>query len=264
MQYLLPGVIVMNVLLAQYRRRVAEDLRDGIVDRFRSLPMSCWCSSAAPSPISPATRSPWLHRRRRRAHGVPARCWRASGDRRSRSCPALHLRRLLALHVSRHGGEGAAGGTAAEPPGRWLPVYLSGVWIPVETMSPRLQWFARNQPVNGLVEALRRERRRARAHHVWVSVTCAPASCSSPCRFACGATGATATEAVLRGRPWRTAPHRSTHEADVAMPYRPLRKPAATASGSCPPLPASIRRSARGGLAPTGVPDPRRDGRAQG
>jgi hypothetical protein len=41
-QYLLPGVIVMNVLLGASvtAAGMAEDLRDGIVDRFRSLPMS--------------------------------------------------------------------------------------------------------------------------------------------------------------------------------------------------------------------------------
>jgi ABC-type multidrug transport system permease subunit len=51
-------------------------------------------------------------------------------------------------------------------------VYLSGVWIPVETMSPRLRWFARNQPVNRLVEALRAVSDGEPAlHHVWVSVT---------------------------------------------------------------------------------------------
>ena len=41
-QYLLPGVIVMNVLLGASvtAAGMAEDLRDGIVDRFRSLPIS--------------------------------------------------------------------------------------------------------------------------------------------------------------------------------------------------------------------------------
>jgi len=50
-------------------------------------------------------------------------------------------------------------------------VYLSGTWIPVETMSSKLRVFARNQPVNVLVEALRALGNGEPAfHYVWQSV----------------------------------------------------------------------------------------------
>ena len=58
--FLLPGVLVMQITLAAGTTGVgiATDLRDGIIDRFRSLPIAQPpCSSAAPPPISPATRS---------------------------------------------------------------------------------------------------------------------------------------------------------------------------------------------------------------
>ncbi len=50
-------------------------------------------------------------------------------------------------------------------------VYLSGAWIPIETMSSGVQKFARNQPINALVEALRALGNGTPAYHwVWQSL----------------------------------------------------------------------------------------------
>ena len=174
-QYLLPGVIVMNVLLGASvtAAGMAEDLRDGIVDRFRSLPIS----------------------------RVAVLLGRTVADLARNSIALAFLLVVGALMGFRfHGGVAAAIGClllvllftfavswlftflgmAVKDPQAApllsllvaLPlVYLSGVWIPVESMSPRLQWFARNQPVNVLVEALRALSAGEPARHdVWVSV----------------------------------------------------------------------------------------------
>jgi ABC-2 type transport system ATP-binding protein len=174
-QYLLPGVIVMNVLLGASvtAAGMAEDLRDGIVDRFRSLPMS----------------------------RVAVLVGRTLADL-GRNAIALALLVVVGVFMGFRfdGGAPAAIGCLAlvllfvfavswlftflgmavkEPQAApllsllvALPlVYLSGVWIPVGSMSPRLQWFARNQPVNVLVEALRALSAGEPAlHRVWVSM----------------------------------------------------------------------------------------------
>ena len=174
-QYLLPGVIVMNVLLGASvtAAGMAEDLRDGIVDRFRSLPIS----------------------------RVAVLVGRTVADLARNTIALAFLVVVGAFMGFRfHGGVAAAIGClllvllftfavswlftflgmAVKDPQAApllsllvaLPlVYLSGVWIPVESMSPRLQWFARNQPVNVLVEALRALSAGEPARHdVWVSV----------------------------------------------------------------------------------------------
>ena len=174
-QYLLPGVIVMNVLLGASvtAAGMAEDLRDGIVDRFRSLPIS----------------------------RVAVLVGRTVADLARNTIALAALVVVGAFMGFRfHGGVAAAIGClllvllftfavswlftflgmAVKDPQAApllsllvaLPlVYLSGVWIPVESMSPRLQWFARNQPVNVLVEALRAlSAGEPAAHDVWVSV----------------------------------------------------------------------------------------------
>jgi ABC transporter DrrB family efflux protein len=175
-QYLLPGVIVMNVLLGASvtAAGMAEDLRDGVVDRFRSLPMSRVAVLVGRTIADLA--------RNTIAVALIVVVGAFMGFRLDAGVPAaiggLGLVLLFTFAVS---WLFTFLGMAVKEPQAApllsllvaLPlVYLSGVWIPVETMSPRLQWFARNQPVNGLVEALRAVSDGEPAlHHVWVSVT---------------------------------------------------------------------------------------------
>lgn len=50
-------------------------------------------------------------------------------------------------------------------------VYLSGAWVPVDSMDGAVQAFARNQPVNVLVETVRRLSDGApAAQWVWLSI----------------------------------------------------------------------------------------------
>jgi ABC transporter DrrB family efflux protein len=159
MQFLVPGMLVMHLVLAGSvtSAGVAEDLEAGIIDRFRSLPMS---RSAVLIGRTVADFS-------RNALGL-----------------VLTVAMGFALGFRFHGSAaGAVGGTAlvlafgyalawlfvciglavrvpqvAQLAG-FLPalplVYLSGAFIPVESMSSGLQVFARNQPVTVLVEVLR-------------------------------------------------------------------------------------------------------------
>jgi ABC-2 type transport system permease protein/oleandomycin transport system permease protein len=158
-QYLLPGVIVMNVLLGASVTSfgLAEDLQAGIVDRFRSLPMSRAAVLVGRTIADLA----------RYAVGL-----------------AVTLAVGVALGFRVHGGVAAALGgivlvlafefaiswffaclgmavkepQAAQMAG-FLPalplIYLSGAWVPVASMSAALRPFARNQPVNVVVETVR-------------------------------------------------------------------------------------------------------------
>ena len=120
-QYLLPGVIVMNVLLGASvtAAGMAEDLRDGIVDRFRSLPISRVAVLVGRTLADLARNTIAL------AFLVVVGAFMGfrfdggvrRGDRVSPARPALHLRRVLAVHVPRHGGERPAGRAVVEPPG---------------------------------------------------------------------------------------------------------------------------------------------------
>jgi ABC-2 type transport system permease protein/oleandomycin transport system permease protein len=174
-QYLLPGVIVMNVLLGASvtAAGMAEDLRDGIVDRFRSLPMSRVAVLVGRTVADLA----------RNALGLACVVvvgalmgFRFDGGTAA-AIGCLLLVLLFAFAVS--WGFTFLGMAVKDPQAApllsllvALPlVYLSGVWIPVESMSPRLQWFARNQPVNVLVDALRElSGGEPATHDVWVSV----------------------------------------------------------------------------------------------
>ena len=158
-QYLVPGVLVMTVLLGGgvTASGLSEDVRDGMVDRFRSLPMSRaavllgrtltdvvrYALAIALLVAVGALMGFRLHGGLQSAIGAFALillfafaiswlfCVLGLAVKESQAATLVSL--LVALPL----------------------VYLSGVWIPVESMSARLQVFARNQPVNVLVEAVR-------------------------------------------------------------------------------------------------------------
>ena len=174
-QYLLPGMLVMNVMLnvGMTAFGIAFDLQTGIMDRFRSLPMS---------------RSAVLVGRTvadlvRNALTIAllilvgfAMGFRLLGGVAA-GIAALAVVLLFAYSTS---WVFASVGMAVKDPqaaqfASFAPVlplvFLSGAWIPVATMAGGLQAFARNQPVNVTVEAVRALVNGAPASHwVWLSI----------------------------------------------------------------------------------------------
>jgi len=173
-QFLLPGVLMMSVMfgVSVTSAGIAEDLQAGVIDRFRSLPMS---------------RSAVLVGRTvadlvRTAIGVllVVLVGLLMGYESPSLPNALMAFALILLFAFAISWLSAFVGMVAKQPevaqlAGFLPVlplvFLSGLWIPVETMSGGLQAFARNQPVNVLVESLRALAAGTPAFHwVWQAV----------------------------------------------------------------------------------------------
>lgn len=158
-QYLIPGVLVMSITLAAGGTgvAVAEDVQAGVVDRFRSLPMprhallvgrtvADLCRNAAAMVLVVIV---GLLLGFRFHQGL------------ARGVAALALVALFGFALSwlfAAVGLAVRDVQAAQFVGfaPVLPlVFLSGAWIPVEAMAGPLQPFARNQPVNVTLEAVR-------------------------------------------------------------------------------------------------------------
>jgi ABC transporter DrrB family efflux protein len=174
-QYLLPGMVVMNVMLnaGMTAFGIAADLQTGIIDRFRSLPMS---RSAVLLGRTIADLA-----RNALALALLVLVGFAMGyllhGSLAAGITALAVVLLFAYSTS---WLFASVGLAVKDPqaaqfASFAPVlplvFLSGAWIPVATMAGGLQAFARNQPVNVAVEAVRALGNGAPAFHwVWLSV----------------------------------------------------------------------------------------------
>jgi ABC-2 type transport system permease protein/oleandomycin transport system permease protein len=173
-QYLLPGVVVMSVMfgVSVTSAGVAEDLQAGVIDRFRSLPMS---------------RSAVLVGRTvadlvRTAIGIVlvAIIGLLMGYQLHGIASAIGALALVLFFAFAVSWLFAFVGMVVKQPevaqlAGFLPVlplvFLSGAWIPIETMSGGLQAFARNQPINVLVEAVRALGNGGPAFHwVWQSL----------------------------------------------------------------------------------------------
>lgn len=170
-QYLLPGVVIMSVMLAAGVTAVglAEDVQAGIIDRFRSLPMT------NASLLIGRTVADLL--RNLAAIALIIVAGFALGFRlhagMTAGIAALLLAALFGYTMS---WIFAAVGLAVKDIttaqfvsfAPVLPlVVLSGAWIPVDTMAGGLQAFARNQPVNAVIEAIRALVQGTPAYH-WV------------------------------------------------------------------------------------------------
>ena len=158
-QFLLPGVLVMQVTLAAGATGVglATDLRDGIIDRFRSLPM------AQIAVLTGRTTADLV--RNALGAAVMVAAGFAIGFRLGGGLPGG----IAALGVALFFGYAAtwlfaAAGLAVKDPQAanfigfapvLLFVYLSSAWVPIETMNDAVQGFARHQPVNVTIEAVR-------------------------------------------------------------------------------------------------------------
>jgi ABC-2 type transport system ATP-binding protein len=173
-QYLLPGVLVMSVMLGASvtSAGVAEDLQAGVIDRFRSLPMSrsaVLVGRTVADLVRTAASILVVF-----AVGV------AMGYELHSITAALGGLALLLVFAFAISWLFSSVGIAVKQPeaaqlAGFLPVlplvFVSGVWIPVSTMSGGLQAFARNQPVSVLVEALRALGDGGPAYHwAWQSV----------------------------------------------------------------------------------------------
>ena len=158
-QFLLPGVIVMNLVLAAGTTGVglATDLQEGIIDRFRSLPM------AHVAVLAGRTTTDLL--RSALALVIMVAAGMAIGFRfqggLARGAAALAVALLFGYAVT---WVFAAVGLAVRDPQAatflgfapvLLFVYLSSAWVPVDSMDGAVQAFARNQPVNVTIEAVR-------------------------------------------------------------------------------------------------------------
>ena len=158
-QFLLPGVLVMQVTLAAGATGVglATDLRDGIIDRFRSLPM------AQISVLTGRTTADLARNTLAAAVMVAAGFaigFRLDGGLAS-GAAALGIALLFGYAAT---WVFAAAGLAVKDPQAanfigfapvLLFVYLSSAWVPIETMNGAVQGFARHQPVNVTIEAVR-------------------------------------------------------------------------------------------------------------
>ena len=158
-QYLLPGVIVMHVLFGGSitATGIAEDLQAGIIDRFRSLPMNQAAVLVGRTAADLARNAVGLVLAI--AVGVLLG-FRVHG---STAGAVAGLVLVLAFSYAISWLFACLGMVVKTPQvaqlASFLPalplVYLSGAWIPVESMSSGLQAFARNQPINVLVATLR-------------------------------------------------------------------------------------------------------------
>jgi ABC-2 type transport system permease protein/oleandomycin transport system permease protein len=157
-QFLVPGVLVMNTVLmaGSTGSALAEDMRTGIIDRFRSLPM------ASIALLAGRTTSDLV----RSVIGVLLML--AAGfllgfrvDSLASALAALGIAVLFGYACT---WVFAAIGLAVKDPqaaqfagfAPVLPlVYLSSAWVPVETMTPAVRGFAGHQPVTVTIDAVR-------------------------------------------------------------------------------------------------------------
>jgi ABC-2 type transport system ATP-binding protein len=158
-QFLLPGVLVMQVALAAGTTGVglATDLGSGIIDRFRSLPM------AQIAVLAGRTTTDLIR------NAIAVVVMVATGFALGFRLEGGAVFGITALAVALFFGYAvtwlfAAVGLAVKDPQTanfigFAPilifVYLSSAWVPIETMSPVVQGFARHQPVNVTIEAVR-------------------------------------------------------------------------------------------------------------
>jgi ABC transporter DrrB family efflux protein len=158
-QFLLPGVLVMQITLAAGVTGVglATDLRTGIIDRFRSLPIARTAVLAGRT-TADLTRN-----------ALAAVVMVAAGFAIGYRLEGRVLGGIAALGVALLFGYAitwvfAAVGLAVKDPEAanflgfapvLLFVYLSSAWVPIDTMHDAVQGFARHQPVNVTIEAVR-------------------------------------------------------------------------------------------------------------
>lgn len=158
-QYVVPGVLVMNVMLlaGTTAAGLAEDLQAGIIDRFRSLPMSR-------SAVLVGRTTADLGRNLITVTVVVVSGFVMGYDLRGGVAAGIGAIAVVLLFGYAVSWMFASIGLAVKDPAAAqfagfapvLPlVYVSGAWIPLASMQPGVRAFARNQPVNVVTEAVR-------------------------------------------------------------------------------------------------------------
>ena len=174
-QFLVPGILVMIATLFAGTTAVgvAEDLQAGIIDRFRSLPIGRSAVLVGRTVADLVRHAISL--------AIVVAVGLAMGFRfRGGVGSAVAALALVLLFCFATSWMFASVGLAVKDPqaaqfagfAPVLPlVYLSGAWIPVDAMDGSIRGFARNQPVNVLIEAVRALSAGTPAFHwVWLSV----------------------------------------------------------------------------------------------
>ena len=159
LQYLVPGVLVMNVMLlaGTTAAGLAEDLQAGVVDRFRSLPMNRAAVLVGRTLAD-------LARNVLTITVVVVSGFVMGYHLRGGVMNGLEALAVVLLFAYAVSWLFASVGLAVKDPqaaqfASFAPVlplvYVSGAWIPVASMQLGLRAFARNQPVNVVTEAVR-------------------------------------------------------------------------------------------------------------
>jgi ABC-2 type transport system permease protein/oleandomycin transport system permease protein len=174
-QYVVPGVLVMNVLLlaGSTAAGLAEDMQAGIVDRFRSLPVNR-------SAVLVGRTLADLTRNAITITAVLVSGFAMGYDLRGGAAAGVEAIAVVLLFAYAVSWLFASVGLAVKDPAAAqfagfapvLPlVYLSSAWVPLAGMRPGVRAFARNQPMNVVTETVRALGNGTPAGHlVWLSV----------------------------------------------------------------------------------------------
>lgn len=174
-QYVVPGVLVMNVLLlaGTTASGLAEDMQAGIVDRFRSLPVN------RPAVLIGRTLAD-LARNLITMTAVVVSGFVLGYHLRGGVAAGIEAVTVALLFAYAVSWMFASVGLAVKDPAAAqfagfapvLPlVYVSSAWVPLASMQPGVRAFARNQPMNVVTEAVRALGNGTPAgHFVWLSV----------------------------------------------------------------------------------------------
>ncbi len=157
--FLIPGIIVQNIAFGGFTAAIGlnEDMSKGLIDRFRSLPMSRAAGPGRPDAVGrvlePALgRDPGYHRDHHRFL-VPHR--RPASGCRAGPTAAVRLRLLVGLRLGGPARALARGGQLGRLHRR-LPAYLYLVGVvPVRFMPSVLRAFADVNPFTIVVNAMR-------------------------------------------------------------------------------------------------------------
>lgn len=158
--FLMPGVFVQTVMFGAMNTAVAlaQDMQSGIIERFRSLPMSRSAVLAGRT-LADLVRNVFVI-------GLMVGVGFLVGFRIHAGVPAFIASLALVLLFSLAFAwvfafvglwvRNAESAQAASFPVLAVLVFASGAFVPVETMPGWLQGYARNQPVTVTAEAMRR------------------------------------------------------------------------------------------------------------
>ena len=157
--YLIPGIIIQSMTFGGFVTALglAEDLKKGLIDRFRSLPMSRAAVLTGRTLADLVTNSFQLvvmlaGRTRRR---VPLRDRVASHRRGDRPLAARRLRVLVGVRADRADRVVTGGSERLRLHDLFPVTFVSSAFVPVQSMPSWLQPVADNNPFTNMVNAAR-------------------------------------------------------------------------------------------------------------